>query len=186
MRKLPALAAVVVVIALALTGCGGSDEGSRTAPQFNDADVTFAQQMIPHHRQAIEMARLAQQRATSDEVKELAGEIEKAQDPEIQTMTGWLQAWGKDVPEDVSGMAHGGVDMPGMMSTDEMKALESASGTGFDRMFLQMMIRHHEGAIELARTEQANGKNGDAITLAKQIETAQTAEISVMERLLRS
>jgi len=186
MTRLPALAAVVVAVALALTGCDGGEEGSRTAAQFDDADVTFAQQMIPHHRQAVEMARLAQQRAASPEVKTLAGEIEKAQGPEIQTMTGWLQAWGRNVPDDTSGMGHGGADMPGMMSAEEMKALENASGAAFDRMFLQMMIEHHQGAIDVAGTEQANGRSADAIALAKQIEAAQTAEISVMERLLGS
>jgi uncharacterized protein (DUF305 family) len=184
MKSLPALAAVAV--ALALTGCGGSNEGSQTAVQFNDADVSFAQEMIPHHRQAIQMAQHARQRAASAQVKKLAAEIEKAQDPEIQTMTGWLKAWGKDVPETMSGMGHGGADMTGMMSAEQMKGLENASGTQFDRMFLQMMIKHHEGAIEMAGTEQANGKNADATGLAKQIETAQTAEIRVMERLLRS
>jgi len=72
------------------------------------------------------------------------------------------------------------------MSAEEIKALGNASRAAFDRMFLEMMIEHHQGAIEMAGTEQANGRNADAITLAKQIETAQTAEISVMERLLRS
>jgi uncharacterized protein (DUF305 family) len=185
MKRLPALAAVAVAVALALTGCGGSDEGSQSAAQFNEADVIFAQGMVPHHRQAIEMARVARQTAASTEVKKLAGEIEKAQDPEIQAMAGWLQAWGKDVPTASSGMGHGGVNMPAMMSAEEMKALENASGAAFDRMFLQMMIEHHQGAIEMAGTEQANGTNADATTLAKQIETAQTAEIGVMARLLR-
>jgi uncharacterized protein (DUF305 family) len=74
--------------------------------------------------------------------------------------------------------------MPGMMSAEDMKSLEGSSGAGFDRMFVQMMIKHHEGAIEMARTEQANGKNADAIALAKQIEKAQAAEIAVMRGLL--
>jgi len=185
MRKLPALAAVAVVV-LALAGCGGNDGSSPASAQFNEADVTFAQGMIPHHRQAIEMAKVAQQRAAGADVKKLAGDIEKAQDPEIQTMAGWLRAWSKDVPTDTSGMQHGGMDMPGMMSADEMKALENASGATFDRMFLQMMIKHHEGAIEMARTEQTNGTNPEATALAKQIETAQTAEIGTMEQLLKS
>jgi len=186
MRKLPALAAVSVAAVLALTGCGGADENSQTAPQFNDADVTFAQQMIPHHRQAIEMAKLAETRSDDPEVKKLANDIEMAQDPEIQTMTGWLEAWGKDVPVGMSGGGHGGAGMHGMMSAADMTSLEGAAGAVFDRTFLQMMIEHHEGAIQMARTEQANGKNADAIALAKQIETAQTAEIRVMRQLLGS
>jgi uncharacterized protein (DUF305 family) len=185
-KKLPALAAVAIAVALAVTGCGGGgDQGSQTTAQFNDADVTFAQGMIPHHRQAIEMAKLAQERAATADVKQLAADIEKAQDPEIQTMTGWLRAWGKELPE-TSSMEHGGMEMPGMMSEEDMKGLQNASGTAFDRMFLQMMIKHHEGAIDMARTEQANGKNADAIALAKQIETAQTKEISHIRQLLAS
>jgi uncharacterized protein (DUF305 family) len=184
MKRLPALAAAAVAVVLAVTGCGGGDTGSQTADQFNEADVAFAQQMIPHHQQAIQMAQHAEQRAASAEVKKLAGEIERAQDPEIQTMTGWLQAWGKEVPKDMAGMGHGGTDMPGMMSDQELNALEDASGATFDRMFLRMMIKHHEGAIQVVRTEQANGQNTDATTLAREIETAQTAEIGVMKRLL--
>lgn len=183
MKKFSALAAATLAAALALAGCGGPDESPQTAAQFNDADVTFAQDMIPHHRQAIEMAMLADGRADRPEVKSLATDIERAQDPEIQTMTGWLEAWGEEVPEHASGMDHGGTDMPGMMSAEDMKALGQASGAAFDRMFLEMMIRHHEGAIQMARTEQANGKNADAIALAKQIEAAQTAEIATMREL---
>jgi uncharacterized protein (DUF305 family) len=179
-----ALAAVAVAITLAPAGCGGDDTSQNTPEQFNDADVAFAQQMIPHHRQAIQMAQHAEQRAASAEVKKLAGEIEKFQDPEIRTMTGWLQAWGKEIPADTAHTGHGGSDMPGMMSDQEMNALQYASGVAFDRMFLQMMIKHHEGAIQMARTEQGNGQNTDAIALAKQIETDQTREIAVMNRLL--
>jgi uncharacterized protein (DUF305 family) len=184
MKRLPALAAAALAVVLTLTGCGSDDAASPPADQFNDADVSFAQQMIPHHRQAIQMAQHAEQRASSAEVKRLAREIEKAQDPEIQTMAGWLQAWGQDVPEGTAHTGHGAADMPGMMSDQEMQALQDASGAAFDRMFLQMMIKHHDGAIQMARTEQANGQNADAIALARQIESAQTNEISVMKRLL--
>jgi uncharacterized protein (DUF305 family) len=183
MRKSRFIAAVAVAITLTLTGCGGNEENSQTAAQFNDADVTFAQGMIPHHRQAVEMAQLAGTHSQDEEIQRLAAEIESAQDPEIKTMTGWLEAWGEDVPEHTSG-GHGDMDMPGMMSAEDMKSLGGSSGAGFDRMFVQMMIKHHKGAIEMARTEQANGKNADAIALAKQIEKAQAAEIAVMRGLL--
>lgn len=171
---------------LTLAACGNEDD-TDTSAGHNDADVTFAQEMIPHHQQAIEMAALADTRAESQEVKDLAADIEAAQDPEIETMTGWLESWGEDVPEEgMSGMDHGDMsseDMPGMMSEDEMTDLEGA-GAEFDQMFLTMMIEHHEGAIEMAQTEQADGEFPDAIELAENIETAQTAEVQTMQDLL--
>jgi uncharacterized protein (DUF305 family) len=192
--KLSALAGLALAGALLLAGCGGDDDTATgrstndgaTTQAFNDTDVTFAQEMIPHHEQAIQMAKLASSRAASDEVKQLAAAIEAAQDPEIQAMTGWLQSWGEEVPEDMNSTGHGDMDMPGMMSDADMEELEQATDVGFDRMFLQMMIKHHQGAIEMARTEQANGRNPDAVALAKQIETAQTAEIATMQQLLGS
>lgn len=181
-------AALLAASLLTLAACGNDD--SDTAAGHNDADVTFAQQMIPHHQQAIEMAELAETRAESQEVKALAADIEAAQDPEIETMTGWLESWGEDVSGDsMSGMDHGDMsteDMPGMMSEDDMAELESASGAEFDQMFLTMMIEHHEGAIEMAKTEQSEGEYADAIELAEGIETAQTEEIQTMQALLTS
>ena len=190
MRKRLTIASVLAAVALTLTACGNDDEGgSDSAESFNDADVAFAQGMIPHHRQAVEMAQLAPDRASSPEVKELAENIESAQEPEIETMTNWLEAWGEDVPaedEGMAGMDHGGETMPGEMTEEEMTELEAASGAEFDQMFLTMMIQHHEGAIEMAKTEQSEGENPDALELAKQIETDQTAEIQTIEELLES
>lgn len=184
MRK--TLTAVVAASLLVLTACGNDDDASTDS--HNDADVSFAQQMIPHHEQAIEMARLAGSRASSQEVKDLAADIEAAQEPEIRIMTDWLEEWGEDVPaEEMPGMDHGGMssgDMPGMMSEEDLAGLGSASGPKFDRMFLTMMIEHHEGAVEMARTEQADGENPDAIALAEDIESAQTEEIALMQDLL--
>ncbi len=182
-------AALLSASLLTIAACGNDGEAGSEAGH-NDADVTFAQQMIPHHRQAVEMAELAETRATDEGVKELAVDIEAAQDPEIETMTGWLQSWGEDVPaDDTSGMDHGDMsmdEMDGMMSAEEMADLEAASGPAFDRMFLTMMIEHHEGAIEMAKTEQEEGEYADAIALAEDIETAQTAEITAMNELLGS
>ena len=190
--------ALALVAALALAGCGnakdntsnnGSTGGSQST-SFNDADVTFAQSMIPHHQQAVVMAKMAESHASSPEVKSLAAKIEAAQGPEIATMTGWLNTWGKAVPSGtgMGGMDHnmGGDGMPGMMGESEMTDLDKAMGTGFDRMFLTMMIEHHTGAIEMAKTEQADGQNPDAVVLAKKIEADQTAEIAVMKDLLKS
>ncbi|MGC0382357.1 DUF305 domain-containing protein [Streptomyces sp. SAI-129] len=181
----------------------GSTTGSESGENAHNAqDVAFAQGMIPHHRQALEMARLAADRSASAAVEDLAARIEKAQDPEITTMTGWLTAWGEDVPEpapsntstgstgstgteSMPGMdhsAHSG--MPGMMDGQDMAELERASGRAFDTMFLTMMVEHHEGAVEMAGTEKAKGRYAPAKALADDIITAQNAEITEMNKLL--
>ena len=194
MKRLFSVLAMAVA-AFALAACGNNTDtaggGSSSRSNFNDADVTFAQSMIPHHEQAVVMAKMAKSHASSAEVKDLAAKIEAAQGPEIKMMSGWLKAWGEDASSG-SGMTHGmgggmgGSGMPGMMGDDDMMSLDSSDGAGFDRMFLTMMIEHHEGAIEMAKKEQVDGKNQDAVALAKKIESDQTAEIAVMKDLLKS
>ncbi|HEX2896240.1 MAG TPA: DUF305 domain-containing protein [Marmoricola sp.] len=198
-----AIAVATVALGATLAACGNGDDqtGStggasristspsatttaQQTPEFNAADITFATDMIPHHQQALEMAKLAQGRTTDPRVTQLAQQIMKAQDPEIQTMTGWLRAWGRPVPQDMSGMDMSG-SMPGMMSTDDMNTLKSSSGTEFDTTFLKMMIKHHRGAIQMAETELASGSNADAKALAAKVKAAQTTEISTMESLLK-
>lgn len=196
-RVLFAGLAGIATLALA-AGCGGDDNTSMpsmnhgasgmaaTAPpgaagSFNDADVTFAQNMIPHHQQAVQMAELAASRASDPEVNQLAGQIKAAQDPQIQTMTGWLTAWGR--PTMPSG-GHQGMSMPGMMSDADMAKLMAAKGTDFDRMLAQMMIAHHNGAIQMARDEQVGGSNGGAKKLATTVEQTQTAEVAKLQQIL--
>lgn len=192
MKRTPMSVAFAVVAALTVAGCGSDTDSNgstgSSGGQFNDADVTFAQSMIPHHEQAVEMATMAQERASSTEVEQLADKIEAAQGPEIDTMTGWLEDWGQEVFSDDSmgGMDHSGSDMPGMMSDADMGSLGTATGAEFDQMFLEMMIEHHTGAIEMAKTEQQDGENPDAIALAEKIEADQTAELAQMEDLLGS
>ncbi|KFG75011.1 DUF305 domain-containing protein [Streptomyces mutabilis] len=194
--------------ALVLAACGGADDGdtggsaghgghngsasaSASAPdsqgRHNAADVAFAKGMIPHHRQAVEMADLAPERAGSPEVEKLAAEIKKAQAPEIRTLSGWLTSWGEEVPADGAAMDHSthGMDgMDGMMTDQEMRGLEDASGEAFDTAFLELMIRHHEGAVAMARAEQADGAHAPAKKMAGEIITSQSAEIERMKRLL--
>jgi uncharacterized protein (DUF305 family) len=199
-----ALVAVTAAAGLALAACGGDGghgghgsssasarptaQADATAGAHNAQDVAFAQGMIPHHRQALEMARLAADRAGSDEVKALAGRIEKAQDPEIRTMSGWLRTWGEEVPAETPGTGHSAHSdhsgMPGMMSEADMAELEKASGKAFDTMFLTLMIEHHEGAVEMATTEKAKGRHAPARKLAGAIAAAQTEEIAEMNKLL--
>ncbi len=186
-----------VTLTLALAGCGGGGGGgeassaaavpaAQISPEHNEADVRFAQQMIPHHQQAVEMAELAADLAESGEVKDLAEQISAAQQPEIDTMNAMLEKWGAMMSGDGSmgGMDMGG--MNGMMSPQQMTELQNASGAAFDRMFLEMMTAHHEGAVEMARAEQVDGQNPQAIELAKQIESTQLQEIERMQELLAS
>ncbi|WP_091107682.1 DUF305 domain-containing protein [Micromonospora citrea] len=195
-----ALAGVAVTAALALTACGddghpspgmhgtpgttGPAASASGAAAFGDADAMFAQMMIPHHRQAVEMADLAATRAADPEVKRLAAEIKAAQAPEIATMSGWLSAWGRPVPSPGAEMPHMDHGMPGMMTDAEMTKLAAASGREFDRQFLTMMIAHHEGAVTMARDELSRGVNAEAKALAGQIVATQQAEIDTMRRIL--
>ena len=200
-------AAVAAVLTLAVVGCGTaqappqSPTGQTPAQPpgssqptietaHNDTDVAFAQQMIPHHAQAITMADTAITYTTSPKVRELAENIKKAQQPEIDQMTGWLRSWGADVPSTstnaLGGMDHGtGGSMPGMMSPEQMQQMVQASGAQFDRMFLQMMIEHHQGAIEMAQTEVNAGQNSESTQLAQKIIIDQQAEITEMRALLQ-
>jgi uncharacterized protein (DUF305 family) len=151
----------------------------------NAADVTFAQQMIVHHRQAVAMAELAASRAHSQKVKGLAAKIKADQGPEINRMSAWLRAWGQQVPAPTAsgmpGMHHA---MPGMMSSGEMTKMMAASGPAFDRLFLTMMIRHHQGAVQMAKTERLHGEYGPARAMAQSIIASQTAQIAQMKTLL--
>ncbi|WP_219419647.1 DUF305 domain-containing protein [Pseudonocardia nigra] len=157
---------------------------------FTDADVRFAQTMIPHHRQAIEMAELALDRSGNPEVRALAEQIRAAQGP----LTGLLNDWGAPVPAgdgmDHDGMHHDGMSgmsgMSGMMSPEQMEQLRAADGAAFDRMFLEMMIAHHEGAVTDARRELAEGADERAKALASEIVATQTAEIDRMRQLLQA
>ncbi len=187
------------------TGSPASISASASATAtFNDADVAFAQMMIVHHQGAIQMADLAPSRAQNQDVLALAARIKAAQAPEIDQMTSWLTAWGAapsmmsgSTTSGTGGMDHGGMggatsaagssmSMPGMMSGDQMQQLESASGAAFDKMFLELMIVHHQGAIEMAETEIADGSNPEAVALAQKIKSDQTAEIAEIQALLQT
>ena len=165
-------------------GSGSNTGGTATASStgtFNDADVTFAQNMIAHHQQAVEMATLAGTSASSAEIKNLASQIKAAQQPEIDKMTGWLTAWGK--PTAPMG-GHSGMTMPGMASDTEMNKLKTASGADFDRQFARMMIAHHNGAVAMAKEVRATGSNPDVKALAADIEKTQSAEVATLQGLL--
>jgi uncharacterized protein (DUF305 family) len=200
-----ALIALTVLAALLLAGCGGdTDGGASDSPSsdHNDADVAFAGDMIQHHAQALAMVDLTVGRDLDPEVELLAEAIRAAQAPEIEAMTDWLTEWGEPVPATVNDHVnadgdHGdhdtedagegedlGMDMPGMMSEDELAELEAAPDPEFQDLFLAMMIEHHEGAIEMADDQRSEGRYPPAVDLAEQIATTQAAEIETMQGLL--
>ncbi|MFG2892588.1 DUF305 domain-containing protein [Streptomyces sp. NPDC048248] len=175
--------------ATAAPGSSGSS-GSSAKGAFNDADVTFAQMMIPHHQQAIEMAELSDSRASDKEIKELSAAIEQAQGPEIKTLRGWLEGWGKpassSMEHSMPGMDHGadGSGMSGIMSDKDMAELKAAKGTDYDKKFARLMTTHHNGAISMAENEQKDGRNASAKKLAGDIIKGQTAEVDRFRKIL--
>ncbi|MFD1811608.1 DUF305 domain-containing protein [Rhodococcus gannanensis] len=198
--------AAVAAGALIVAGCSDSDDGAghsmdsmgsmsmttsappaESSSDRNAADVMWTQMMIPHHQQAVEMAALAQGRTENAELLELASRIQAAQDPEIELMTSWLTAWGEPTMTN-EGMDHSSMgdmgDMSGMMSADDMATLENAIGAEFDRAWLEMMIAHHQGAIDSSRAIQANGTNEQVDELAGKIVAGQQAEIEQMKAML--
>jgi uncharacterized protein (DUF305 family) len=169
----------------------------------NDADVMFAQHMIPHHQQAIEMSdMLLAKQGIDSRVTELAKQIKAAQGPEIQQMQGWLTQWGNPaMPPMTSGDMSGHGDMPGMsgtpmpttsgmpgmsgmMSEQDMTALQNAQGVEAGKLFLTQMIAHHEGAITMAQNEIKDGQYAAAVELARSIVTAQQKEIETMKGII--
>jgi uncharacterized protein (DUF305 family) len=205
-KSIRPFATVLVAGTLLLTACGGgsdADSSESVAPEsiaaatdssFNDADVAFAQGMIPHHAQAVDMASIALQpeSGASAEIQALATAIQSAQDPEIETMTQWLQTWGQ--PLEMPGMdgmdamdgMHSMDSMDGMMTEEQMASLAGLSGPAFDTEWATMMIAHHQGAITQAETVKAAGADPEVLALADQIISAQQAEIVQLQALLAS
>ena len=191
MHKPLVVLAVVVTAAIALSACGGGEESAApgatsstvsASPTFNDADAAFAQGMIPHHSQAVEMATIALQQSSNPAILDLAGRIQGAQDPEIAQMRGLLTTWGQEeMSPDMEGMDMGSA--AGMMDETEMSALSAATGSEFDALFVDMMIRHHEGAIATANAVLADGTDPEVRALAEAIVSAQEGEIAEMRAL---
>ena len=214
MKRTHVLSAFAVASTLALAACGEATESRNTdattsatstatttaettetttatteadreiSADHNDADIMFAQMMIPHHQQAVEMSEvLLAKDDIPAEVVEFAQRVIDAQGPEIDRMNAMLEAWGQQpVTGDMGEMDHGG--MSGMMSEEDMTALEDAKGTEAARLYLEQMTAHHEGAVDMARDEVADGQNPQAIALAEQVIEDQEAEIAQMQQML--
>lgn len=200
-----AICALGLGLTLTLSGaaCGNDDTDTSTrlsTTQHNDADVAFASDMLRHHAQALSMVDLTRDRTLSPEVQRLAEQIQVAQAPEIETFAKWLTNWDEEVPEtmrdhtnaghdmdDMSGSMDGmDADMPGMMTADDLEALETASNARFESLWLEMMIEHHRGAVEMADTEREDGQFKAAVALAGDIVESQTAQVETMQGLLDS
>jgi uncharacterized protein (DUF305 family) len=216
-KRSTTLTTLALASALALAGCGtsGAQEGAGTdaetaapaasapaatstgaasgepiAAEHNDADVMFAQMMLPHHEQAVEMSEmLLAKDDVPAEVAEFAQRVIDAQGPEIERMNDMLTAWEAEPladAEDMDGMDHGsGAGMSGMMSEEDMSALEDAQGTGAAQLYLEQMTVHHEGAVEMAQDQVEQGQNPQAVELARQVVADQEAEIAEMEQMLQ-
>ena len=199
MKKLTLTVVALTTAALLLGACGSSDMGSMDmgssdsssmdmgysipeSADFNDADVMFAQMMIPHHEQAIEMSDIALDPNTgaSAAIIALATQIKGAQDPEISQMKNLLTTWG--MPTEMGSMDHSSM-MDGMLSLEEMDTLGQLKGAEFDKAWAKGMIAHHEGAIEMAIDVLANGKNSEILALANAVVSGQSTEIETLKPL---
>ena len=177
-KRIAVIAGVIAIVGLSAVGAVA---WMNRADPHNERDVAFASNMVPHHEGAVDMADtlLAKEGIPAD-VQALAKRIKEAQQPEIDQMNGWLKSWG------VQSMAgHGGHTMmiSGMMSDADMKAFEQAQGTEAARLFLEGMIMHHKGAIEMAQVEVDGGQFAESVALARTIIAQQTREISEMDAL---
>ena len=180
MRRLTVIAALLA--ALTVSACGGHEAATGRA-----GDIAFAQDMIPHHEQALEMSALALAADASPEVTALAKEIQAAQDPEIVLMRSWLRDWGaEELPhsggpgEESDGHEH---EMPGMATGEQLLALAEASGAEFDALWIDLMVAHHEGAIEMAEQVAQTTDDLEVQALAAEIIETQAQEIEVMRGL---
>ena len=194
MKKLALTTVALAVAALLLGACGSHDMGSMDmgssntgdsipeSSDFNNADVMFAQMMIPHHEQAIEMSDIALDPNTgaSAAIIALATQIKGAQDPEISQMKNLLTTWG--MPTEMGSMDHSSM-MEGMLSLEEMDTLGQLKGAEFDKAWAKGMIAHHEGAIAMANDVLAHGKNSEILALANAVVSGQSTEIETLKPL---
>lgn len=198
--RISAVTAATIAAALALAGCtinlGNTDsddngmmnsngmmgnhswDNSTKNSGYSGADIMFAQMMIPHHQQAVLMSNLALKTSSNPDIISLAKEIKAAQQPEIDQMKGWLNKSGAPLE-----MGHS-MGMGGMLTDGEIATLSAATGTAFDRLFLQGMIAHHQGAIHMAQMV-IDSSNAEAAALGKAIVDSQTKQITYMQGLLK-
>jgi uncharacterized protein (DUF305 family) len=178
---------VAVAVAMTACGCGGSRDGtapSASAAQVssvhNSQDVMFAQMMIPHHQQAVDMSKMVPSHTTNPTLQTVAIHIQTDQRAEISLLTDFLNRWG----EPIVSHAPMAMTMEGMVDPDTMGRLETLRGTDFDTLWITSMISHHRGAITMAEAELAHGQSPDALKAAGLMIAAQKREISYLTDLI--
>ena len=182
MRRILLALAAAFLLAACNQGDGNQESTAPAEAALSDADVTFTQNMIPHHQQAMEMAKLVDSHTDRPELREAADSIQSSQGQEITQMQGWLRSWGKpETPSEGHG-GHGDTEMPGMMSEADMRRLMEATGPEFDLAFVELMAAHHQGAIDMANTELKDGALPEVTRLAQQIIDTQQDEIDQLQQ----
>jgi uncharacterized protein (DUF305 family) len=191
-KKTGTLLGVILVLVLAVVfllagntnmpmnhdGHGSMSSNENASGSYTDDELMFAQMMIPHHSQAVTMSELALANSTNPEILSLATAIRDAQAPEIKQMQDWLDQ------SDYSGTHAHHMEMSGMLTDEEIAELSSAKGETFDRLFLEGMIAHHKGAIEMISMIK-NSTNSEVKKLYADILASQSAEIETMKALLK-
>ena len=186
-----AVAVLAVLAAAALvSACGGPTrpQNSPASTQSNQpashnlADVAFAANMLPHHQQGLDLAAMVPSHTGNADLIKFASGIAGSQQPEIKTLKGFLVQWSAKADADTRGPAN--TDMTGMVDQATMTKLGSLQGADFDKLWLQSMISHHQGAVDMAHTEISNGVNTDAVTMAKHMVSTQQGEIDQMKKML--
>lgn len=197
------------VMTVAVAGAGGAvavltGVGTTRPPADDSVDAGFTRDMITHHGQAVQMAQVARDRSTDPDVRLLAYDIETGQLAQVGQMRGWLESWGLSQHTDrpamgwmtsyagmpgmsssMDGTARTGMLMPGMATPAEMARLRSLAGRALDVYFLQLVIRHHQGGVPMAREGAERASVGHVRNLAAKIVAAQSAEVATMERMLQ-
>ena len=176
-------AALLVLSATALSGCAtevdhSSHKMADSESGYSANEIMFAQMMIPHHQQALDMVALAETKTTDKDVLHVAGHIKDAQAPEVATMNSWLSAAG------VSAESHHSMEMDGMLSEAELDALEAAEGVEFEKLFLSGMIKHHQGALDMLYLLDESSKT-EVSSFADMIRKVQSEEIAEMQTMLK-
>ena len=181
----------VLLLSAAAAACGGATaQAQAPAPRSNEADVRFITGMIGHHAQALEMVALVPDRTTRTDVRMMAERIAVSQGDEIALMERWLRDRGHPAPAADGAHAHHGgahASMPGMLSAEEMQRLAAASGAEFDRLFLELMIRHHEGALAMVAElfgTPGGGQESSVFQIANEVDADQRMEIDRMRTML--
>jgi uncharacterized protein (DUF305 family) len=180
---------LLLVSALLLAGCAAApaqpaQKDATASAVYNDTDVMFAQMMVAHQVQALEMVRLARTKAVRADVRTLAAAIDVTEADETRTMQVWLQSWGR--PPTAAADSHAGHGGAHTTNADDIAALATYDGTQFEQRFLNMLVAHQHNAVEIARMETASGVNPGALDLAKRITDSRTAEIQQMLRYLET